>query len=516
MQSFIILGHGEELIGPPLTVPSGCILVLTEECGALGNIPWQLYAVFSNPDYKQFFDDPVSHKAIIEKLLERPITVLKEGDPYPILTYTLLSHDKDFDSLEASGVYSFPTPSFVFNPQKTGRSRYFLNSNFARAFEGAIFPVSVEIGETIDRETALKPLFQTSQEQLFQMQPGVYYNLLCRDVISETQQIVDLIKEAFPEINIARLKDNYDFFRVVKHMLQGLQGPAVQKIQEIVERVYSKRKARPNNVEEDLFSMLNSPVKPNIGTINTIVKANPGLAHMHDRRLKRTPLMVAAGSGHTDVVAYLLDKGALIDDIDIDKETALFYACRGSHDATIDLLLERGASPLVESESGFVLHEVANDDSLVEYLKRFVKNGVEVNVRNDGLETALHIATRSNAKRNVEALLALGAKPNLFDEDGDTALMIAIDNGFYECFKMLLPVSDLVLRNKKGTSPLGLAFVASNEEMVMNILDAGFVTDWKKLAIVARKNDMQRALAFAKRMGAGGGRQKTRRNRRKN
>jgi ankyrin repeat protein len=55
------------------------------------------------------------------------------------------------------------------------------------------------------------------------------------------------------------------------------------------------------------------------------------------------PLIVASGSGHVETVAALLEAGADIDAQDLTGWTALHAAAFSGDDATVSLLLQRGA-----------------------------------------------------------------------------------------------------------------------------------------------------------------------------
>jgi len=53
--------------------------------------------------------------------------------------------------------------------------------------------------------------------------------------------------------------------------------------------------------------------------------------------------MYAATNGHTDVVKVLLDKGANVNVIGEDGETALMYAKEGNYTKIIEMLKQYGA-----------------------------------------------------------------------------------------------------------------------------------------------------------------------------
>ena len=120
---------------------------------------------------------------------------------------------------------------------------------------------------------------------------------------------------------------------------------------------------------------------------------------------KRTALMFAAFNGHTSVVEYLRKQGAKIDTKDINGRTALMYAASGPFAETVDFLLTEGADVNVQgSLEGF---------------------------------TALMTAAAEGQVEVVRHLLDHGADTSLEDEDGDTALSFARQNGHTEVVELL-------------------------------------------------------------------------------
>jgi ankyrin repeat protein len=120
---------------------------------------------------------------------------------------------------------------------------------------------------------------------------------------------------------------------------------------------------------------------------------------------RRTPLMFAAFNGHTPVAEYLLDAGTEIDAKDSSGRTALMFASSGPFAETVGLLLKRGA---------------------------------EVNVQGtlEGF-TPLMTAAAEGLTDVVRILLAAGADRDIKDEDGDTALSFAQQNGHTEVVALL-------------------------------------------------------------------------------
>jgi ankyrin repeat protein len=112
---------------------------------------------------------------------------------------------------------------------------------------------------------------------------------------------------------------------------------------------------------------------------------------------KRTPLMFASFNGHTPVIAYLLEAGAAVDSTDSAGRTALMYAASGPFPEAVAMLLVWGA---------------------------------EVNIQGtlEGF-TPLMTAAAEGQAEVVEILLDAGADRDLKDQDGDTALSFARENG---------------------------------------------------------------------------------------
>lgn len=67
----------------------------------------------------------------------------------------------------------------------------------------------------------------------------------------------------------------------------------------------------------------------------------------------KSPLIVAARNGHLDVVDLLLRRGADIDYANIYRKTALMYAAQKGHIKIVKKLLEKGADPRMTDSWGY-------------------------------------------------------------------------------------------------------------------------------------------------------------------
>ena len=81
-----------------------------------------------------------------------------------------------------------------------------------------------------------------------------------------------------------------------------------------------------------------------------------------------TPLILASQQGKLDVVAFLLDRGARVNDVMTDGKTALLMACKNGHIEIVKILMTKGADQSLKS-SGKSPRDVANINGHTEIVK---------------------------------------------------------------------------------------------------------------------------------------------------
>jgi len=89
------------------------------------------------------------------------------------------------------------------------------------------------------------------------------------------------------------------------------------------------------------------------------------------------PLIYAAWRGQTEVVRYLLTKGADIDAVSPNGISALMMAARGGHFETVKLLLWEVANPNIKSETGATAMAWALQAGNTEIVKLLKQAGAE-------------------------------------------------------------------------------------------------------------------------------------------
>jgi len=140
--------------------------------------------------------------------------------------------------------------------------------------------------------------------------------------------------------------------------------------------------------------------------VKEIIDRDPNEINVQDEQ-GFTPLHLASGKGHIEIVEFLLNHGADIESEIFDGETPLMLAARyarcGKYE-TIKTLLEHGAKVNHRDEDGrTALHDAAMYSGK-EVINLLISYGADVNAREDYQITPLHQAAMLN---NIEAAKAL-------------------------------------------------------------------------------------------------------------
>ncbi|VXC50188.1 ankyrin repeat domain-containing protein [Sphingomonas sp. AX6] len=97
-----------------------------------------------------------------------------------------------------------------------------------------------------------------------------------------------------------------------------------------------------------------------------------------------------------------------------------------------------------------------------------------INTRGANGDGALHIVTRRSDAVYLRFLLQKGANPNMEDGQGNTAAMIAVENGFVDAIPILARYkANMNAGNSRGETPLIRAVQNRNLAAVRVLLEAG-------------------------------------------
>ena len=144
----------------------------------------------------------------------------------------------------------------------------------------------------------------------------------------------------------------------------------------------------------------------------------------------KTPLACAASEGRSDVVYYLLDHGADVNEKDYRMmRTALQYASERGDLKVVEALLSKGAEIDVEGVYRCTPLTLSAKCGHIDISLYLIDHGADVNKEDGFKQTALYYASERGDLKVVEALLSKGARINVEDEYRCTPLMLAAGRG---------------------------------------------------------------------------------------
>ena len=174
-----------------------------------------------------------------------------------------------------------------------------------------------------------------------------------------------------------------------------------------------------------------------------------------------TALHYAVESKNFDAVSCLVHNGADINLFTSSKQTPLMLACQSRNMETINFLLNKGADVNLRNINGkSALHFACSD-----FCYWLIQNLADVNVcDNDNYWTPLTQAFSNSDVKKVAMLIENGAKVDLQDVGGNTALHHAVLNSHDSreytseiCLALLTAKASIHLCNSQGWTPLLLA-----------------------------------------------------------
>ena len=192
-----------------------------------------------------------------------------------------------------------------------------------------------------------------------------------------------------------------------------------------------------------------------LAAVRAIVEQAPTQVNAKDE-MGRTPLHWAARGTNAELLAYLVDKGAVVNALDSNGTAPIHsVASRGNVDG-IRILLGKGADiHLVTAEKDTPLH-LAAQAGRVEAVRLLAGRGADLERANGYGRTPLVLAARERGGAAViEALLDLGAKIDAADKSGDTALTLAAWRGTADVVSLLMKRNATVpISGEKGVQLL--------------------------------------------------------------
>jgi 26S proteasome non-ATPase regulatory subunit 10 len=192
-------------------------------------------------------------------------------------------------------------------------------------------------------------------------------------------------------------------------------------------------------------------------TVKQLLEKDPKLLNAGNR-LEQTPLLMAAYGGHKEIVWYLLDKGAKINQADSFGATPLHMAVLGGQKEMVELLISKGADVNVKSHNGKIPLQMAFEKDDPELIDIFLSQGLPLNDSiNPYGRTLLHEAVIMGKIKAVNFLIEKGAKIDTRDNTGKTPLDLAVICGHKKVAELLVSKGAEPLK----VSPLEITYIAN-------------------------------------------------------
>lgn len=202
---------------------------------------------------------------------------------------------------------------------------------------------------------------------------------------------------------------------------------------------------------------------------------------------RRTPLHLAAGEGHANVCALLIENGAEISAKDRWGNTALSDAYDNNKIEVVELLKRHGAEDGDDELDDLeMLHFCSVGD--VNAVRNALTGGADVSYVDYDRRTALHVACSEGHAELAEFLLLNGAPPDAVDKKKRTPVDDAITNGHRDVLRILKRYGAKIPRHMHETDGyhlhcLGVELIEEsakgNERDVKQCLDYGADVNFK-------------------------------------
>uniref|UniRef100_A0A671UGP0 Inversin n=1 Tax=Sparus aurata TaxID=8175 RepID=A0A671UGP0_SPAAU len=190
-----------------------------------------------------------------------------------------------------------------------------------------------------------------------------------------------------------------------------------------------------------------------------------------------TALHAASLSGHVSTVKLLLERGAMVDSLDVMKHTPLFRACEMGHRDVILTLIKGGSArvDLVDVDGHTALHWAALGGN-AEVCQILMENGISPNVQDQAGRTPLQCAAYGGYITCMAVLMENNADPNIQDKEGRTALHWSCNNGYLDAVKLLLGYNAFpnhMEHTEERYTPLDYALLGGHSEVTQFMLEHG-------------------------------------------
>ena len=191
-----------------------------------------------------------------------------------------------------------------------------------------------------------------------------------------------------------------------------------------------------------------------------------------------TPLHAAADANQLESVRFLVSMGAALNIKNRIGQTALHIAGYRGEPEIASVLLDNGADiGATDSERRTPLHLAVSKDHAA-MAAMLLDRGADLALKDKNGQTPLHLAAGKGLQNAVKLLLERGASPNAQDAQGETPLHCAATAKAPGVIALLLAkTADPNILNKKDQGPLYNAVVADDLDCAQKLQTAGARVD---------------------------------------
>lgn len=222
---------------------------------------------------------------------------------------------------------------------------------------------------------------------------------------------------------------------------------------------------------QDIF---NAAYYGNYDAVKLHVENNPDLVFASNNN-GRYALEMAAQTGQVEIVKFLLDNGAKINQQNQYGVSALHMASiYGGSTGLIQLLLDRGAQINIRNSRNLTPLNYALFGRQKEIADILLDNKAELEIENQDPHELLYIASSSGIKRITDMLVNDKIDYSFKWENGNTFLHSAAEGGLKEFAELAISKGvDVNSKNNYGHAPIHLAAANNNMNLVELLIQKG-------------------------------------------